>query len=141
MHFFLDFCRKSVYKGRILFRGAFSRETILERSRCGVLRRRLVTEVVGGSGKRPAGLDAAPSQKATGGAPRGGRPFSERVRPAPRKRHRAGHHGTGSTPQSPFGASFTPSSGWRKEEKSQTPGATRRGNEKVREQRLGCLTS
>src|SRR5712691_11045283 len=49
-------------------------------------------------------LECGPgAKKATGGAPRGGRPFSERVRPAPRKRHRAGH-GTGSTPQSPFGA-------------------------------------
>src|SRR6202040_1589825 len=63
MHFFLDFCCKSVYKRRILFRGAFSRETILERSRCGVLRRRLVTDVVGGSGKTPLGWSVAPEPK------------------------------------------------------------------------------
>src|SRR5262249_23999384 len=44
-------------------------------------------------------LECGPgAKKATGGAPRGGPPFRERVRSAPRKRPRAGHHGTGSGP-------------------------------------------
>src|ERR1700730_6532645 len=134
MHFFLDFCCKSVYKGpHPAQRGRFLERRSSNGARCGVLRRRLVTDVVGGSGKTPLGWSVAPEPK---------KPRVERreagvpsAKGFARRLASATVPGTTARVLPPSRLSALPpppSSGWMDEGKSQTPGAMRRGNDQAR---------